>query len=307
MGSYLAKRALQALPIMLLVSMIVFFLMGVMGNPVRLLLPEDADPQDIAALTRELGLDKPIHVRYAKYMGGLVQGDFGRSFRYNAPALPLVLERLPVTLKMAGLAMGLGVLLAVPLGIIAALKRNTWIDLVASGTAVLSHSMPNFWLGLMLMLIVAVEMRFLKIPVSGVGTWKHMILPTITLGTGLAAVLTRLVRSGMLEVLSHDFIRTARSKGLSERVVIYKHALRNVLIPVVTVMGLQIAGLLEGSFITETIFAIPGMGRLTVQALNQLDFAIVQTSVLLSAFVVIMINLAVDVVYTLVDPRIRYQ
>lgn len=305
MVKYLSKRILQAIPIMLLVSMIVFFLMGVMGNPVRLMLPEDAEPQDIAELTRELGLDKPIHIRYAKYLGNLAQGDFGTSFRYNSPALPLVLERLPLTLKVSGIAMALAIVMAVPLGIISALKRNSWIDLTASGIAVIGNSMPNFWLGLMLMLLVAVQMKLT--PVSGIGTWKHLILPVITLGTGLAAILTRLIRSGMLEVMQQDFITTARSKGLAERLVIYKHGLRNALIPVVTVMGLQIAGLIEGSFITETIFALPGMGRLTVQALSQLDFAVVQTSVLLSAFVVIMVNLGVDVVYTLVDPRIRYQ
>jgi peptide/nickel transport system permease protein len=305
MARYLIKRLLQAVPIMLLVSMIVFFLMGVMGNPVRLMLPEDADPQDIAALTRELGLDKPIPVRYAKFMGNLAHGDFGRSTRYNAPALPLVLERLPLTLKLSALSVVVAICMAVPLGVLAAVRRNSWIDLLASAVAVLGAAMPSFWQGLMLMLLVAVTWRL--VPASGVGTWKHLVLPVLTLGTGLAAILTRLVRSGLLEVLGQDYTRTARSKGLSEWLVIFKHALRNALIPIITVMGLQIAGLIEGSFITETIFALPGMGRLTVQALAQLDFAIVQTAVLISAFVVITVNLAVDVIYTIVDPRIRYQ
>jgi peptide/nickel transport system permease protein len=305
MVRYLAKRVLQAIPIMLLVSMIVFFLMGVMGNPVRLLLPPDAEPQDIALLTHELGLDQPIPIRYAKYMNNLAHGDFGNSYRYNAPALPLVMERLPLTLKVSALSILLAVCIAVPAGIISALKRNTWIDLVTSAAAVLGAAMPSFWQGLMLMLLFAVTWRL--VPVSGVGTWKHLVLPVITLGTGLAAILTRLVRSGLLEVLGQDFIRTARSKGLSGQTVIFKHALRNALIPVITVMGLQIAGLIEGSVITETIFALPGMGRLTVQALNQLDFAIVQTAVLLSSFIVITVNLLVDVVYTFIDPRIRFQ
>lgn len=305
MARYLIKRLLQAVPIMLLVSMIVFFLMGVMGNPVRLMLPEDADPQDIAMLTKELGLDKPIPVRYVKFLGNLAQGDFGRSTRYNAPALPLVLERLPLTLKMAGLSVIVAICIALPLGVLAAVNRNSWIDLLASAVAVLGAAMPSFWQGLMLMLLVAVTWRL--VPPSGVGTWKHLVLPVLTLGTGLAAILTRLVRSGLLEVLGQDYTRTARSKGLSEWLVIFKHALRNALIPVITVMGLQIAGLIEGSFITETIFSLPGMGRLTVQALAQLDFAIVQTAVMISALVVITVNLAVDVIYTIVDPRIRYQ
>jgi peptide/nickel transport system permease protein len=305
MASYLLKRVAQAIPIMLLVSMIVFFLTNIMGNPVRLMLPPDAEPEQVQILTHELGLDKPVYVRYAMYVTGLAQGNFGRSYRYNAPALGLVAERLPVTLRLAGFSMLVGILMAIPLGVIAALRRNTWIDLLATTTAVLGRSMPSFWLGLMLMLLVAVQWRLL--PVSGVGTWKHLVLPVITLGTGIAASLTRLVRSSLLEVIQSDFIRTARSKGLSERMVVYKHALRNALIPVLTVLGLQLTALIEGSVITETVFALPGMGRLTVQALNQLDFSVVQTAVLLSSGLVITMSLLIDVLYTLVDPRIRYQ
>lgn len=307
MASYLLKRVAQALPIMLLVSMIVFFLTNIMGNPITLLLPPDADPIAIQILTQKLGLDQPVYLRYLKYVTGLVQGDFGASLRYNEPALRLVIERLPVTLRLAGASMAFAIIVAVPLGVLSALKRNSWIDLLASATAVAGRSMPSFWLGLMLMLVLAVKFRaFTGLPVSGVGTWKHYVMPVMTLGLGVAATLTRLVRSSLLEVIGQDFVRTAKAKGLSQGVIIYKHALRNALIPVITVMGLQLTSLIEGSVITETIFALPGMGRLTVQALNQIDFAVVQTSVLMSAALVITMNLLVDALYTFIDPRIRF-
>lgn len=304
MAGFIARRGLQTIPVILIVTFIVFVLMNLVGNPVRLLLPEDADEQDIARLKQELGFDQPVLVRYARFLGGALRGDFGRSFRHRAPAFGLVVERMPVTLKLSAYALLLAVGMAVPLGVISAVRRNSLVDLFATGGAVLGRAMPNFWLGIMLILLVAVQWRL--VPVSGYSTWKHMVLPVITLGTGLAAILTRLMRSSLLEVIRQDYMTTARSKGLAERVVIYKHGVRNALIPVVTVLGVQAAELVEGAVITETVFAIPGMGRLTVQALNTLDFSIVQTGVILGSVVVIVINLAVDVLYTFIDPRIRY-
>lgn len=305
MLTYLLNRILHAGLILVVVTALVFFLLNVVGNPVRLLLPEDADEVEIQRLTVAMGLDQPVHVRYAKYMANLVQGDFGYSWRYNTPAGQLVIERIPVTLKVAGSALIFAVVMAVPLGMISAVKRNTWMDLVATTIAVLGQAMPNFWLGIMLIMVVATQWRLT--PVSGYETWRHLILPTITLGTGLAAILTRLTRSALLEVIRQDYIRTAQSKGLSHRVVLFRHALRNALIPVITVLGLQLAGLLEGSVITETVFAIPGMGRLAVQSLSTLDFNVVQAVVIFSVLVIIVANLLVDLLYTLVDPRISYK
>lgn len=301
---FILRRLLQTIPTLLIVTFVVFFLMNVVGDPARLLLPEDATEADIAALRVTLELDKPLLHRYGSFLVRLARGDTGTSFRYNEPAMPLVLERLPVTLTLAGLSLVLALLIAIPLGVVAAVRRNSLADLIATTTAVAGRSMPNFWLGIMLMLLLAVRWRLL--PATGTGSWKHLIMPAITIGTGLAASLTRLLRSSLLEVIRQDYITTARAKGLSERVVIFKHGLRNALIPVITVLGLQISLLVEGAFITEQVFAIPGMGQLAVKSLATLDFAVVQTAVLLGALVTVISNLAVDLLYTVVDPRIRY-
>lgn len=301
---FILRRLLQTIPTLLIVTFVVFFLMNVVGDPARLLLPEDATEADIAALRVTLELDKPLLHRYGSFLVRLARGDTGTSFRYNEPAMPLVLERLPVTLTLAGLSLVLALLIAIPLGVVAAVRRNSLADLIATTTAVAGRSMPNFWLGIMLMLLLAVRWRLL--PATGTGSWKHLIMPAITIGTGLAASLTRLLRSSLLEVIRQDYITTARAKGLSERVVIFKHGLRNALIPVITVLGLQMSLLVEGAFITEQVFAIPGMGQLAVKSLATLDFAVVQTAVLLGALVTVISNLAVDLLYTVVDPRIRY-
>lgn len=304
MITFMLRRLLQTIPTLLIVTFVVFFLMNVVGDPARLLLPEDALEEDIAALRVTLELDKPLLYRYGKFLLNLTRGDTGTSFRYNEPALGLVLERLPVTLTLAGLSLLLALVISIPLGVIAAVRRNSLADLIATTTAVAGRSMPNFWLGIMLMLLFAVHWRLL--PATGTGTWKHLIMPALTIGTGLAASLTRLLRSSLLEVIRQDYITTARSKGLSERVVIFKHGVRNALIPVITVLGLQMSLLVEGAFITEQVFAIPGMGQLAVKSLATLDFAVVQTAVLLGAGVTVLSNLAVDMLYTVVDPRIRY-
>lgn len=304
MIKFLLKRILEFIPVLLIISFIVFSLVFVAGNPVALMLPEDASQEDIEQLTIALGLDQPFIVQYGKYMLGLVQGDFGKSFRYNTDALPLVLERLPATLELAAASMIIAIIIAIPLGIWSATKKNSSLDLLATGGAVIGKAMPNFWLGIMLILLFSVTLGWF--PVSGRGTISHLILPAITLGTGIAAEMTRLIRSSMVEILSQDYVRTAKSKGLRDFFVVYKHAFRNSLIPVVTITALQTSTLVGGALITETVFSWPGLGQLLIQAVNTRDMAIVQASVFIIAILVILMNLLADVVYRILDPRIKY-
>ena len=304
MIKFLLKRILEFIPVLIIISFIVFSLVFVAGNPVALMLPEDASQEDIERLTIALGLDQPFIVQYGKYMLGLVQGDFGKSFRYNTDALPLVLERLPATLELAAASMIIAIIIAIPLGIWSATKKNTSLDLLATGGAVIGKAMPNFWLGIMLILLFSVTLGWF--PVSGRGTIAHLILPAITLGTGIAAEMTRLIRSSMVEILSQDYVRTAKSKGLRDFFVVYKHAFRNSLIPVVTITALQTSTLVGGALITETVFSWPGLGQLLIQAVNTRDMAIVQASVFIIAILVIFMNLLADVIYRILDPRIKY-
>lgn len=304
MGKYLIRRLLQIIPVLFIISFIVFCLVFVAGDPVALMLPEDASQEDIDQLRTSLGLDRPFHIQYFTYMQGLVQGDFGDSFRYNSSALPLVLERLPATLELAIAAMFVAIVIAIPLGIWSATKQNSSLDLLATGGAVLGKAMPNFWLGIMLILLFSVTLGWL--PVSGRGTFAHLVLPAITLGTGIAAEMTRLIRSSMLEILNQDYIRTAKSKGIHDFFVVNKHALRNSLIPVVTITALQTSTVVGGTLITETIFSWPGLGQLLIQAVNTRDMAIVQASVFVIAFMVILMNLLADLIYKVLDPRIKY-
>ena len=304
MYQYLVRRLFQIIPVIVGVSIIVFILLRLTGDPAVLMLPEDALEEEIEALRDSLGLNEPMHVQYWVFLSNALRGDFGRSFRYRAPALAVALERMPATLELAGAALIFSIVISVPLGIVSAIRQNTAADLFASTAAVLGRAMPNFWVGIMLILVFGVMLRWL--PVSGREGLRHLILPAITLGTGLAATITRLVRSSMLEVIRQDYITTARSKGLSERTVLYRHALRNALIPVVTIIGIQIAVLMGGSVITEAVFAWPGAGRLAIQALYMRDMALVQAVVMVKAFVVILANLMVDIVYTVIDPRIMY-
>jgi peptide/nickel transport system permease protein len=304
MIKFLLKRILEFIPVLLIISFIVFSLVFVAGNPVALMLPEDASQEDIEQLTIALGLDQPFIVQYGKYMLGLVQGDFGKSFRYNTDALPLVLERLPATLELAAASMIIAIIIAIPLGVWSATKKNSSLDLLATGGAVIGKAMPNFWLGIMLILLFSVTLGWF--PVSGRGTIGHLILPAITLGTGIAAEMTRLIRSSMVEILSQDYVRTAKSKGLRDFFVVYKHAFRNSLIPVVTITALQTSTLVGGALITETVFSWPGLGQLLIQAVNTRDMAIVQASVFIIAILVIFMNLLADVIYRILDPRIKY-
>lgn len=304
MASFLGRRILQIIPVLLIISFIVFVLVFVAGDPVVLMLPEDASQEEVELLRESLGLDRPFLVQYGNYVWNLLQGDFGTSFRYDEPALQIVLERFPATLELALAAIVIAIAIAIPFGIWSATKRNSPIDLVATGGAVLGKAMPNFWLGIMLILIFSVTLGIF--PVSGRGTFMHVVLPAITLGTGIAAEMTRLIRSNMIEVLGQDYVRTAKSKGLRTVNVVYKHAFRNSLIPVITIIALQTSTLIGGTLITETVFAWPGIGQLLIQAVHTRDMSIVQASVMMIAIIVILMNLFADVLYRLLDPRIRY-
>lgn len=304
MKKYLIRRILQIIPVLFLVSLFVFALVYVAGDPVALMLPEDATPEEKEVLREALGLDKPFVVQYANFVGDLLQGNFGKSFRYGQEALPIVLERIPATLQLAFTSMVIATLIAVPMGIWSATKRNTFIDLVASGGSVLGKAMPNFWLGIMLILLLAVNYQIF--PVSGRGTMLHLVLPSITLGTSVAAEMTRLIRSSMVETLSQDYVRTARSKGVRDSLVVYKHAFRNALVPVITITFLQMSSLVGGALITEVVFSWPGLGQLLVQSIYGKDMAVVQAAIFVVAFMIIIINLIADILYRVLDPRIQY-
>ncbi|WP_179031126.1 ABC transporter permease [Paenibacillus kribbensis] len=304
MSKYIGKTMLQVVPVLFIITLIVFILVHVTGDPVAMMLPDTATAEDRRILTEALGLDQPLYVQYYIFLSNLVQGDFGTSFRYSEPALPIVLERLPASFELAAASMIIACCLAIPLGIWSAVKRNSFIDIFISGVSVLGKAMPNFWVGIMLILVVAVHFGWT--PVSGRGGLSHLILPAITLGTGIAAEMTRLIRSSMLEIIGQDYIRTARSKGIREMIVINKHALRNALIPVVTITGLQFTNLVGGSLVTETVFSWPGMGQLIVQAINTHDMAIIQASVFVISILVILITVITDIAYKVLDPRIKY-
>ena len=304
MNNYFVRRILQIIPVLFIISFIVFTLVFVAGDPVSLMLPDGAPPEAREELRETMGLNEPFFVQYITYVGDMIQGDFGDSYRFNQPALEVVLDRLPATLELAIIAIIIATIVAIPLGIWSATKQNTSLDLIATGAAVIGKAMPNFWLGIMLILLFSVTLGVF--PVSGRGTIMHVILPAITLATGIAAEMTRLIRSSMLDSLSQDYTRTARSKGLRERIVVYKHAFRNSLIPVVTITFLQTSTLVGGTLITETVFAWPGLGQLLIQAVNTRDMAIVQASVFIIASLVILMNLVADILYRFLDPRIKY-
>ena len=305
MAVYVLRRLVQMVPVLFGITLIVFVLLRVSGDPVVLMLPEDAPREQVEALRRSLGLDRPLPEQYAMFVGDLLRGDFGRSIRYgNQDVLQIVLERLPATLELAAAAILVALLISVPAGVIAAVRRRRWPDHAATTFSVLGEAMPNFWLGIMLILVFAVQLRLF--PVSGRGSVANLVLPAITLGAGLAAVLTRLLRSSLIEALNQDYVRTARAKGARPRVVLVKHAMRNAILGYLTVLGLQMASLLAGSVVTEQVFAWPGIGLLAVQAINSRDMAVVQAIVIVSSLVVMVANLVVDVLYAVIDPRIQY-
>jgi peptide/nickel transport system permease protein/oligopeptide transport system permease protein len=275
------------------------------GDPAQMMIGPEGTQQDVAALRHRLGLDQPLVTQYARYLAGAVRLDFGTSLRLEEPATLAVSERLPATALLAASAMALAVAVGLPLGILAAMRMRSAVDYVVSIASLLGQSVPNFWLGIMFILIFAREFRWL--PSAGIGGTQHLVLPAVTLALLLIGVLTRLVRSGLLEVVDEDYIRSAYAKGLSRRAVIARHALPNVLIPVVTIVGLQLGNLLAGAVIVETVFAWPGAGRLLVDAIGNRDYPVVQVAVLCITAGFILINLLVDVSYAYIDPRIRYR
>jgi ABC-type dipeptide/oligopeptide/nickel transport system permease component len=300
---FVTRRLLHTALVTLGVVTLAFVALRLSGDPAATMLPGDASVDELRHLRHTLGLDQPLHVQYIAFLGGAVRGDFGESFRHQQPAFGLVLERLPATLELAFAALLLAVVVALPLGIVAALYRGRAVDMLAMGFAVVGQATPYFWMGIMLILVVSVELGWL--PTSGRGGWPHLILPAVTLGTHFAASLARLTRTSMLEVLGQNFVTTARAKGLGEPRVVLAHALKNAAVPVVTLIGLQFGTLLGGAVVTETIFAWPGVGRLAVQSIFVRDYPVVQAGVLVLALVFVAINLAVDLLYGTLDPRIR--
>ncbi len=305
MTGYIAKRLLHTVYVMLAVSVVIFLLLRVVpGDPAQMLLGEMANEERIAETRHSLGLDRPLPIQYAIFMGGLLRGDLGTSIARNTPVLPLVLSKVPATLQLALAAFGIGVVSAIPLGVISAYYRESRFDYAASFVALLGQSVPVFWSGAMLVLLFAVNLHLL--PTSGSGTWQHLVLPATALGAYVMALTMRLVRSGMLDALGEDYIRTARAKGLAEHRVVMRHGVMNMLIPVVTVLGLQLGALLGGAVVTETVFSWPGLGSLAIEAISSRDYPVVQAVVLVVSFVYVFLNLGVDVLYAFLDPRIRY-
>ena len=299
------KRLLGVVPVVFGVVLLTFLLVhAVPGDPVEVMLGESVSSADRIQLRADLGLDQPIYTQFGIYLNKLAHGDLGVSIHSKKPIADLLAERLPATAKLALLALSFAVLIGLPLGIIAALKVNQWPDKLANLLSLSISAMPHFWMGPMLMMVFALWLGLL--PVSGMEKGSSIILPALTLGFGLAAILTRMTRASMLEVLHDDFIRTARAKGLAERTVVLRHALRAALLPIVTVLGLQLGSLLAGTVITETVFSWDGIGRLLVESIEKRDYPVTQACVLVVALVYVLVNLATDIVYTKIDPRVRF-
>ena len=303
MVGYVFRKVFHTAFVAFGVVTLVFAALRLSGDPAATMLPGDASVDELTALRQQLGLDQPLWLQYLQFLAGAVSGDFGTSFRHQQPALPLVLERLPATLELAGAALLLAVVVALPLGILAAIHRGRVLDVAAMAFAVVGQATPYFWMGIMLILVVSVELAWL--PTSGRGGLERLILPAITLGTHFAASLARLTRTSMLEVFGQQFVTTARAKGLSEWSVVLGHTLKNAAVPVITLIGLQFGTLLGGAVVTETIFAWPGVGRLAVQSVFVRDYPVVQAGVFVLALTFVAINLLVDLLYGVIDPRIR--
>lgn len=304
MQRYILSRLVQMVITVFVVSLIVFFLVRLKGDPVSVLAPPTFTEQQIERLRQAWGLDKPLWQQYLVFMRRAVRGDFGMSVEYRIPAMRLVTQRLKWTYVLTLASALVALMIAIPLGVLSAIYRNSPIDFFTTALATFGQAMPGFWLGLMLILIFSVQLRAL--PAYGVERPTAIIMPALALGTGMAASLSRLTRSAMLETLGQDYIRTAYSKGLAERVVVLRHALRNALVPVVTNFGLQLGWLLGGSVIIESVFSWPGLGRLMIDSINVRDITIVQAGLLFFAVSFVLINLIVDIAYTFLDPRVRY-
>jgi peptide/nickel transport system permease protein/oligopeptide transport system permease protein len=306
MLSYIVKRFLAMIPVLIGISLLLFFMLRMLpGDPAQVLAGQMASPEEIETIRKQLGLDRPVYEQYLSYLGRLVRLDLGRSARTQNPVIEEIWARLPNTLLLAVVAIGLACLFGIPAGVISAVRSYTWVDYLVTVGALFGISMPVFWLGLMLVVVFAVILRWL--PAGGTGTWQHVVLPSVTLASFVVAFITRMTRSTMLETLSLDYISTARSKGLREAVVVIKHALKNALIPIVTVVGLQFGLLLGGAVLTETVFAWPGIGRLIVDSILARDYPVIQGTILIFGLLYILVNLAVDILYVVIDPRIRYE
>ena len=303
MRRYALRQFVQLLVVIVGISMLAFAILHVIGDPVLLLLPQNAGKEEYERYHKLLGLDKPLYVQYWKFASRAVQGDFGKSWYTNTPAFKLVTERMPPTLYLTSAGLVMALLISLPLGILAGLRRHSLIDNLCTMGAVAGQAMPIFWLGIMLIIIFAVRLKML--PASGYGTWEHFIMPAFTLGAFLAPITMRLVRSGVIEVMNMEYIKTARAKGVAEWRVVAKHAFRNACIPVITVLGLQFGQLLGGAIVTETVFAWPGVATLTVDSIRNQDFPVVQCAVVLLALIIVAINFVVDMIVGFVDPRIR--
>lgn len=303
MAQYLLRRVLQSLIVIILLTMIVFVIARLSGNPVDLMLPLGASAAQRAQLTQELGLDRSLPVQYIKFIGNALQGDFGQSLRFRAPAMELVLQRIPATAELALASLLLAIAAGVPLGILAAIRYRRTGDYIVTTFVTLGQAMPSFWLGIMLILVFGVQLGWL--PISGNKGISSLVMPAVTLSIVPLVTIAKITRSSMIGTLPQDFVRTAESKGLPWGYVVRRHALRNALIPVITVIGVLLGGLLSGAVITEQIFAWPGIGSLTIQSINARDFPVVQAVTLVTSVIVVGANLLVDLSYSLLDPRIR--
>ena len=303
---YISLRLVFALPALWLIVTMVFLLAHIVpGDPVAQMLGEGARADDLQQLRHALGLDVPIPIQYGRYLKGVLHGNLGESFRFQQPVTKVILEHYPATLELAAVALGVCILIGIPAGVLAAHKRGEKTDHAVGVLTLFGLSLPNFALGPVLMLVFSVVLGWL--PVTGRGGIPHLVLPAFTLGAALAAILTRMVRTSVIEELSADYVRTARAKGVSESGVLFRHALRNALIPILTILGLQFGTLLAGTIVTETIFSWPGIGHLTVQAINARDYPLLQGCILLIAVSYVVVNLLTDMVYAVVDPRVRFE
>jgi len=302
---YVIRRIVLTIPVLLGVSTLVFSLIHLIpGDPAQVMLGEGASAAQVSELRTRLGLDRPLLEQYGEFMSGLVRGDFGTSIRTSQPVITAIAERVPATVELALAAMFVAITVAIPLGIVAAVARGTFVDHAAMTFALAGISIPNFWLGPMLAIVFAVELGWL--PVSGRGGWQSLVLPAISLGAALAAILARMTRASLLEELRELYVRAARARGVSRTRAVLRHALRNSLIPLVTILGLQFGAVLTGAVITETIFAWPGIGRLLIQSITSRDYPLVQACILLIAITYVTVNLVTDLLYAVLDPRIRY-
>lgn len=304
--NYIFKRILIAIPVLIGVMLIIFLLLNVVpGDPVTLMMREHIKPELIERMREQMGLDDPVMVRFATYLKDAVQGDFGVSYKLNRNVTDLIVNAFPHTLKLSMFAAFIAWIIGIPIGILSAVKQNTFVDRFFMSFSLLGVSMPIFWGALMLQYVFAFKLKLL--PVSGYATWKHLLMPAIVLGWSSAGTIARLTRSSLLEIMKNDFVRTARAKGLKEMGVVVGHALKNAMLPVVTVMAIQIASLLSGAVITESVFGIPGIGRLAVNAIQTRDMPLLQGTVVFTTILIIAGNLIADILYSVIDPRIRVE